>query len=119
MIGNIGKTAKSKQKKTYKQYCEFTKSVFLFAVWGCAGLLHKWYSCCDWLACDMCAHFCLTYIMRYCALVPRSSNDSQTHLKFCFAKGVCSHMNHVLTYLSSKMLRYCLNNNYYTVNFSN
>ncbi len=37
----------------------------------------------------------------HCSLVPRSSNDSQAHFKFCFAKGACSHLNHVLTYLSS------------------
>ena len=29
----------------------------------------------------------------YCSLVPRSSNDSQAHLKFCFAKGACSLLN--------------------------
>ena len=49
--------------------------------------------------------------LRYCSLVPRStikpatgsfsgcmaSNDSQAHLKFCFAKGACSLLNHVFT----------------------
>lgn len=36
-------------------------------------------------------------MISYCSLVPRSSNDSQAHLKFCFAKGACSLLNHVLT----------------------
>ena len=30
-----------------------------------------------------------------------NSNDSQAHLKFCFAKGACSHLNHVLTQQNS------------------
>ena len=38
----------------------------------------------------------------YCTLVPRDSNDSQAHLKFCFAKGACEHLNHVLTHQNSK-----------------
>ena len=37
----------------------------------------------------------------YCSLVPRSSNDSQTHFKFCFAKGVCSLLNQFLTQQNS------------------
>ena len=40
----------------------------------------------------------------YCSLVPRSSNNSQAHLKFCFAKGACSLLNHVLTQPDSKCL---------------
>ena len=43
-------------------------------------------------------------IFGYCSLVPRSSNDSQAHLKFCFAKGACSLLNHVLTQPDSKCL---------------
>ena len=38
------------------------------------------------------------------SLVPRSSNDSQAHLKFCSAKGACSLLNHVLTQPDSKCL---------------
>ena len=41
---------------------------------------------------------------RYCSLVPRSSNDSQAHLKFCFVKGACSLLNQVLTQPDSKCL---------------
>ena len=55
---------------------------------------------------------------RYCSLVPRStikpatgsfsgcmaSNDSQAHLKFCFAKGACSLLSHILTQPDSKCL---------------
>ena len=40
----------------------------------------------------------------YCSLVPRSSNNSQAHLKFCFAKGACSLLNHILTQPDSKCL---------------
>ena len=40
----------------------------------------------------------------YCSLVPRSSNYSQAHLKFCFAKGACSLLTHVLTQPDSKCL---------------
>lgn len=43
-------------------------------------------------------------MISYCSLVPRSSNDSQAHLKFCFAKGACSLLNHVLTQPDSKCL---------------
>ena len=46
----------------------------------------------------------LTLFFCYCSLVPRSSNDSQAHLKFCFAKGACSLLNHVLTQPDSKCL---------------
>ena len=44
------------------------------------------------------------YAMCYCSLVPRSSNNSQAHLKFCFAKGACSLLNHILTQPDSKCL---------------
>ena len=31
-----------------------------------------------------------------------NSNNSQAHLEFCFAKGACEHLNHVLTHQNSK-----------------
>ena len=50
------------------------------------------------------ARICMALNSCYCSLVPRSSNDAQAHLKFCFAKGACSLLNHVLTQPGSKCL---------------